>query len=224
MPRDASSSLGAVWAILRKECRSEWRTRYGLNAALLFAVTSLTGVSFAVGRLTDRTDVLAALLWVVLLFASLASLGHAFVREVEGRTMTLLRLVASPTAIALGKMLFNLIFLAVLEAVTLPLFFMLMGAPSPRWGAFFGLLALGSVALAASSTLVGALIAQTRGRGALFAGAALPLLLPVLAAAVSGTRSQWAGGSVMSEIRMLAAYAAATLAASLLLYDHLWED
>jgi len=28
----------------------------------------------------------------------------------------------------------------------------------------------------------------------------------------------------MSEIRMLAAYAAATLAASLLLYDHLWED
>ena len=106
MPSNASRSWPAVWAILRKECRSEWRTRYGLNAALLFAVTSLTGVSFAVGRIGDRTDILSAMLWVVLLFAALASLSHAFVREVEGHTLTLLRLVASPTAIALGQFLF----------------------------------------------------------------------------------------------------------------------
>ena len=224
MPNAGSSFLAAVWAILRKECRSEWRTRYGLNAAVLFAVTSLTGVSFAVGRLTDRSDVLAALLWVVLLFAALASLSHAFVREVEGRTLTLLRLVASPTEIALGKLLFNLVFLTVLEAVTVPLFLILMGAPGPRWGAFLALLASGSFALATSATLVGALISQTRGRGALFAGVSLPLLLPVLAAAVAGTRNQWAGGSAAVEVRMLMAYAAATLGASLLLYDHLWED
>ncbi|HEY3215203.1 MAG TPA: heme exporter protein CcmB [Candidatus Eisenbacteria bacterium] len=224
MPSGGSNSLAAVWAILHKECRSEWRTRYGLNAALLFAVTSLTGVSFAVGRLTDRSDVLSGLLWIVLLFASLASLSHAFVREVEGHTMMLLRLVASPTAIALGKMLFNLVFLAVLELVTVPLFLLLMGAPPPRWDAFLALLAAGSLALGASATLVGALIAQTRGRGALFAGVSLPLLLPVLAAAVSGTRAQWAGGAVTSELRLLVAYAVATLAASLLLYDHLWED
>ena len=121
MPENASSSAAAVWAILRKECRSEWRTRYGLNAALLFAVTTLTAVSFSVGRLPDRTDLLAALLWVVLLFASLSSLAHTFVREVEGHTLTYLRLVASPTAIAMGKLLFNLLFLLVIEAVTVPL-------------------------------------------------------------------------------------------------------
>lgn len=224
MPGNGSSSPAAVWAVLRKECRSEWRTRYGLNAALLFSVTTLTAVSFAVGRLTDRTDLLAALLWVVLLFAALASLSHAFVREVEGRTMTLLRLVASPTAIALGKLLFNLLFLAVLEAVTVPLFLVLMGAPAPRWGPFLLILGLGSLALATSSTLVGAVIAQTRGRGALFAGVSLPLLLPVLAAAVGGTRAQWAGGAIVAEARLLGAYAAAVFAASLLLYDHLWED
>ena len=65
MPSNGSNSAAAVWAILRKECRSEWRTRYGLNAALLFAITTLTSVSFAVGRLTDRTDMLAALLWAL---------------------------------------------------------------------------------------------------------------------------------------------------------------
>lgn len=224
MPINGSSSGAAVWTILRKEWRSEWRTRYGLNAAVLFAVTSLAGVSLAVGRLTDRPDVLAALLWVVLLFAALSSLHHAFVREVEGRTITFLRLVASPTAIALGKLLFNLLFLLLIELITVPLFLVLMAAPPPRWAAFLGILGLGSAALAAGATLVSAIVAQTRGRGALFAAVSFPLLLPVLAAAVSGTRAQWSGGSVGSELRLLAAYAAALLAISLLLYDHLWED
>ena len=224
MPASGSSSRRAVWAILRKECRSEWRTRYGLNAALLFAVTTLTSVSFAVGRLTDRTDMLSALLWVVLLFAALSSLSHAFVREIEGHTLTLLRLVASPTAIALGKLLFNLIFLAVIEVVTVPLFLLLMGGPPPGWGRFLAMLSLGSLALAAACTLVSAIIAQTRGRGALFAGVSLPLLLPVLAAAVKGTRAQWQGGAVGAEASILLAYAAAVFGVSLLLYDHLWED
>ena len=224
MGRSESSSGAAVWAILRKECRSEWRTRYGLNAALLFAVTSLAGVSFAVGPLGDRTDLLSAMLCIVLLFAALASLPHAFVREIEGHTLTLLRLVASPTAIALGKLLFNLVFLTVIEAITVPLFLLLMGAPPPGWGPFAAMLGLGSLALAAACTLVSAVIAQTRGRGALFAGASLPLLLPVLAAAVKGTRAQWQGGTVGAEASILLAYAAAVFAVSLLLYDHLWED
>ena len=224
MPNGASSSWPAVWAILRKECRSEWRTRYGLNAALLFAVTSLTAVTFAAGPLPDRTDVLAALLWITLLFAALASMSHAFVRETEGRTMTLLRLVASPTQIALGKLLFNILFLGVVLAVTVPLFLLLTAAPPVRWGPFALVLALGSLALAASSTLVGAVIAQSRSRGALFAGISLPLLLPVLAAGVSGTRAQWDGLPVAADARLLAAYAVALFGASLLLYDHLWED
>ena len=50
------------------------------------------------------------------------------------------------------------------------------------------------------------------------------MLLPILAAAVSGTRAQWSGAPVTAELRLLAAYAVALLAASLLLYDHLWED
>jgi len=224
LPASGSSSGRAVWAILRKECRSEWRTRYGLNAALLFAVTSLASTSFAVGRMSDRTDVLAALLWVVLLFAALASLAHTFVRETEGHTMTLLRLVATPTSIALGKLLFNLLFLISIELVTVPLFMIFMGAPAPRWGPLLAILGLGSLALGAGATLVAAIIAQTRGRGALFAGVSFPVLLPILAAAVSGTRAQWSGAPVTAELRLLAAYAVALLAASLLLYDHLWED
>jgi len=224
LPGGSSSSAAAIWAILRKECRSEWRTRYGLNAAVLFAVTTLAAVGFAVGRLADRPDLVAALLWIVLLFAALASLAHTFVREVEGHTLTMLRLVASPTSIAFGKLLFNLLFLALIELVTVPLEFVLLGGPPLRWGPFLAVLGLGSLALAAAATLVGAVIAPTRGRGALFTAVALPVLLPVLAGAVSGTRGQWSGDPVGGELKLLAAYALAMLGASLVLYDHLWED
>ena len=140
--------------------------------------------------------------------------------------MLLLRLVASPTEIATGKLLFNLIFLGAVELVLVPLFMILMGAPAPPWGPFLAVLALGTVSLAASSTLVSAVIAQSRGRGALFAGISLPLLMPFLGAAVGGTRDMWAGHpeGVANALRFLTAYAVALLAASLLLYDHLWED
>jgi heme exporter protein B len=224
LPNGGWRSWPAVWAILRKECRSEWRTRYGLNAALLFAVTSLTAVTFAAGRLPDRPDLLAALLWIVLLFAALSSMSHAFVRETEAHTLMFLRLVASPTQIALGKLGYNLLFLLVVEAVTVPLFLVLTGAPPVRWGAFAAVLGPGTLALAASSTLVGAVIAQSRSRGALFAAVSLPLLLPVLAAGVAGTRAQWDGLPVASDARLLGAYAVALFAVSLLLYDHLWEE
>jgi heme exporter protein B len=224
LPTGASSFAAAAWAIARKECRSEWRTRYGINASLLFAVTTLAAVSFASGRLGDRVELLSALLWIVLLFAALASLSHTFVRETEAHTLTFLRLVASPLAIATGKLTFNLIFLIVLEVVTVPLFLVLMGAPAPAWGPFLAVLGLGSLALASACTLIGALIAQSRGRGALFAAVSLPLLLPVLAAAVSGTRAQWLTASPSAELKLLAGYTAAVLGASLLLYDHLWNE
>jgi heme exporter protein B len=213
-----------VWAILAKEWRSELRTRYGLNAALLFTVASLTVVSFAVGRLGARADLHAGLLWVVVLFAALAGLSHSFVREVEGHTLTALRLVASPTEIALGKLLFNLIFLFVLELAAVPLFLILMAAPSPNWGPFLLVLVLADIGLAAAATLIAAVISQSRMKGALFAAISLPVLLPVLAAAVSGTRAQWEGATVAPEGRLLVAYATAVLAASLLLYDHLWAE
>ncbi len=223
MPTPRSRFAPAVWAILRKECRSEWRTRYGVNASLLFAVTSLSVTSFAVGRLADRVDLMSALLWIVLLFAALAALSHTFTREVEGGTLPFLRLVAPPLAVGTGKLLFNLLFLVVLELVAVPLFILFMGARPPDLAGFAGVLALGSLALACAATLVGAVIAQSRGHAALFAAAALPILLPVVGAAVSGTRRVWELSPAGGEIKLLVAYTAAVLAVSILLYDHLWD-
>ena len=108
-----SRLLAEALAIAAKDLRTEFRTRVALNALGLFAITVLAAVSYTVGpyRITaeDRPFLLAVLLWIVVFFAALAGLDRSFVKEEESHTASLLRLAASPTAVWLGKLGFNLI-------------------------------------------------------------------------------------------------------------------
>ena len=73
MPTNPSSSGAAVWAVLRKECLSEWRTRYGLNAALLFAILPQTITQAP----TAGNDMVLAAVTGIAAHALLAYLRHA---------------------------------------------------------------------------------------------------------------------------------------------------
>ena len=79
--------LGCAWAVFRKDVQIELRTRYAVGAVLLFAVTTLVAVSGGARAAAPvKSDVKAALLWIVLLFAALSGLARAFVREEEAGT------------------------------------------------------------------------------------------------------------------------------------------
>src|ERR1043166_5253508 len=68
-------------AIFAKDLRAELRNRAAVTAILLFAVTSLVVVGFAVGIGKPSPGVKAALLWVVLFFAAFSGLAHVFRSE-----------------------------------------------------------------------------------------------------------------------------------------------
>ncbi|NJK82371.1 MAG: heme ABC transporter permease CcmB, partial [Chloroflexaceae bacterium] len=119
--------LAATWAVLRKDIQSELRTRYAFNALLLFAASTAVAVSLGVGFIGLQRDpqtivIQSALLWIALLFAALNGLSRSFVQEEERRTTLALRLAAPPTAVYLGKLVFNLLLLLVLDTVTTLLF------------------------------------------------------------------------------------------------------
>ena len=119
---EARSWLTAAWAICVKDLRAEFRTRYALSAVGLFAITTLTVVSLALGPFGLETELQAAVLWIVLFFAAMAGLSRVFVHEEETRTAPSLRLAAAPGAVYLGKYLFNLVLLLLLELLVVPLF------------------------------------------------------------------------------------------------------
>jgi heme exporter protein B len=223
--------LRATWAVLVKDLRSELRTRYALNTLVLFAASAAVAVSLGVGfiglrRTEEALLIQATLLWIALLFAALNGLARGFVHEEETRTILALRLAAPPIAVYLGKLLFNLVLLAILDLVTTLLFIILVRVEVGSPLAFVIVLTSGGLGLATATTLLAAIIARASFKSALFAVLAFPLLVPVLIVAIQSTALALDSGgvaAVLPAVQFLLAYAVATFTASLLLFRFVWE-
>jgi len=214
-------------AILAKDLKSELRGRAALNAVVLFAVVTLTAVSYSIGGYGITAEIQASLLWIVLFFAAMAGLSRSFVVEAEKGTQTALRLTATGAQVYLGKFAFNLLLLLVLDAVVLALFQILLPITTADWPLLVLGLLLGSAGLAASSTLIAAIVAQAGVKGALFTVLAFPILVPVLIAGIGATRKALAMDGLQSagsEIQLLVSYTGIMITMALLLFDHIWKD
>ncbi|HOC43331.1 MAG TPA: heme exporter protein CcmB [Thermoanaerobaculales bacterium] len=222
--------LAEAWAVTAKDLRTEFRTRVALSSVGLFALTTLIAVAYSVGpfRISaeDRPFLLAVLLWIVVFFAGLAGLDRSFVKEEESHTAPLLRLSASPHVVWAGKLLFNLVLLAVLLAAVVPLYCVLMGYRIQLLGWFVALLAAGGYTLAVEATIVAAIIARAQGRGALFPVLALPLLLALLVFLIQGTTATAEGAvaTVGASLRAVVSLGGAMTVVSAMLFPLVWND
>jgi heme exporter protein B len=227
----ASTLLSESLAVLAKELTSELRSRVALNAIGLFGLTTLIAVAYQIGpykiQEQDRPYLLSALLWVILFFAATSGLSRVFVKEEDAHTAKTLRLAARPLAVFGGKFLFNLILLVALYAFIVPLYCALMGYAVHGVAALVVLLACGAVALAATSTMVAAIIARASGSTTLFAILSVPLVLPLLVMLIQGTRVA-AGGAgmagVLPALQGIVSLGGATLIVSMYLFPVVWHD
>ena len=225
MATGSSAWVHDVWAVCRKELRSELRTRYALNAVLLFAVTSVVMIGFATSMAGTQPRTQAALFWVIIFFSAMSALSQVFVKEEEAGTSLALKLAARPDAVYFGKLLFNLMLLALLTAVVTPLFIMLVDMKVYDWATFTAVLVLGVFGLAGATTTVAAIVAQASSRGALFAVLSFPILLPLLIAAIGGTMAALdpvGAASAAGELKLMGAYAVVMLTGSWLLFEFVW--
>ena len=225
-----SSLLTESLAVLTKDARTELRTRVAVSCMLLFAVTVLVTVSYAIGPFRfaagDRPLVLSALLWIVVLFSSMASLDRSFVHEEESGTAPTLRLAARPSAVWAGKLGFNLLLLLVLLVIIVPLYMILMGFEVAAPGLFILVLLCGGFALAVTTTIVAAMIARAAASGTLFAVLSLPLLLPLLISAIQGTTAAAAGdlAAAVASLQTLTGLGGAMFVASAWLFPVVWHE
>jgi heme exporter protein B len=210
-----------------KDVRSEVRARAALNAVVLFTVVTLTVVSYSIGSFGLAPEVQASLLWIIVFFAAMAGLSRTFVVEAERGTDLALRLTASGAQVFVGKFLFNLALLGLLDVILVPLFQIFLPIRGANWGLLLGGLGLGSVALAASATLVAAIVAQAGVKGALFTVLSFPILAPVLIAGVGVTRKALLQNSMAdasTELQLLISYGGVMVTLSVLLFDFVWRE
>lgn len=214
-------------AVFAKDVRSEVRTRAALGAVLVFTVASMTVASFSLAGHAPGAEVHASLLWILLFFAAMAGLSRTFVVEEERGTAMALRLTAEASQVFVGKLLFNLALLGLLDLVLIPLFQVLLPIREANWGLLLLGLGLGSVALAAAATLTAAIVAQAGVKGALFTVLSFPILIPVLVAGVGTTRKALQLqelSSASAELQLLVSYAGVMITLALLLFEHVWRE
>jgi heme exporter protein B len=193
----------------------------------MFALTTLAVVSFSVGGFSLNSRITSSLFWLMIFFSSMSGLAQVFIKEEESKTASLLKLTASPVTVLLGKMLFNLVLLLVLEAVIVPLFVIWMNLSIQNLSLFLAVLFLGSLGLVCSTTIIAAIISKSHVKGALFAVLSFPILLPLLIAGIDGTRLSLEGNDFsvgLGDLGLLGSYVVVMFTASILLFDFVWNE
>ena len=227
MPPHSAGLVSKALAVYAKDMRLELRSRYALNAILMFAITTLAVVSFSLGQSGLSPKLLSALFWIVIFFSAMSGLAQVFIREEESGTALALRLLADPDPVYVGKLAFNFSLLTTMTVVVTPLFFIFTDAPAEHIISFLPVLALGVIGLSGATTLVAAIISRASVKGALFAVLSFPILMPLLIALVAATEKVFGGsglGEALAELQFLFAYAVVMITASLLLFKFVWQD
>lgn len=217
-------------AILHKDLLAEWRTKERLSPMVFFVLLILLvfHFSFEWGGAAIY-EIGPGVLWSSFVFASLLALNRSFVDERENGCLDALWLAPGDrSAIYLGKMLGNLIFLVVVQLITLPFFALFFNLSLgsfliPLLGVFF----LGSASVAAVGTLFAAMSSNMRLRELLLPMLLLPMIMPALISCVKITTLVLRGSRLegaFSHIQILAAYAVAFTTLSLLLFEYVIEE
>jgi heme exporter protein B len=222
------SPLRSAVAILKKDFASELRTRYAVNALIMFVVTTLSIILFALGGENVSSEILAGLLWIVIFFAAMSGLSRTFVSEEERGTTMTLQLLAQPSSVYFGKLGFNVILILSLSLLTVILYLIFISDFVIRsYDIFVVSLVLGGIGLASASTVIAAIIAKANTKGTLYPVLSFPILLPLLLAVIHATKLSMEGmpfAEAMGDFQLLLSYAVVVIIASYLLFDYVWKD
>jgi len=189
-------ALRGTLSIFGKDLRIELRTREIVTTAGFFAVlvAILSSVAFYAGS-TTTLKIAPGAIWLAVAFASILALGRSWQRERE--ESALLGLLVSPVpraAIFAGKALGVFVFVTAVEGIVVPVVALLFHVDLlDVIGPLALVLGLGTVGVAATGTLFGAMTVQTRARDLVLATVLFPLLSPTLMSGVAATREIFAG-------------------------------
>ena len=177
-----------VAAIVWKDIRAELRTKDIFSSMFVFAVLSVIVFNFAFElRVPSMAMVAPGIIWVAITFAGILGLNRAFVIEQDkGSLAGLLLAPVDRAAIYFGKMLGNLLFMLVVEAILMPLVMIFFNLSLLTWQHAV-VLFLGTFGFAAVGTIFSAIAVNTRAREVLLPILLFPVLVPVLVAGVKMT-------------------------------------
>lgn len=223
----------AAFRVFEKDLRIELRTREIVTTAGFFAILVATLASFSFYTGADQGSRIApGALWLSIAFSSVLALARTWQREREDGALVALLIAPIPRAsIFLGKAMGVFAFITAIECVVVPvvalLFHVDLVGPHGVLAPLLPFLVLGTIGVAATGTLFGAMTVRTRARDLVLASVLFPLLSPTLLSGVVATRELMGGASfaeLYDYILLLTAFDAVAVLGGIGLFGPLMGD
>lgn len=216
--------LRHAWTVAAKDLRVEFRSRTAILAVAMFVVLVLVVFKFGHDETAvSNVDLAPSILWVTFTFAAILALNRAFQLELENQALDgLLLAPIGRSSIYLGKLVANLIFVATIELLGVPLVALFFNVPVLRFlGPLVAVIALATVGFVAVGTLFSAMTTRTRYAELLLPVLLLPFMILPLSWAVLATVRLLADrplSEIVGWLKMLAVYDVVFSALALLLF------
>jgi heme exporter protein B len=227
--RPASASFfKPMLAVVQKDLAAEFRSRELLSAMLVFSLLVILIFNFALELdIKTRQSVTAGVLWTTFAFAGTLGLNRSMAIEKDRGSMDGLLLAPVDRAVIyFGKVISNLAFMLIVEAIVLPLYSVLYNVNLLQPG-LLGVILLGSIGYTAVGTLLAAMSVQTRTRDVLLPILLFPVAIPVLLAAVKasgGLLNNAPLPEILAPLNLLIVYDVIFIAVAFMVFDYVVEE
>ena len=222
-----STGFHHVWLLAVKDLRSEFRRPYEVISLLTFAIGAvlIAGLTLGGGRVPP--EMVASLIWILLLFLTTLTYTTSFARESDRGTLGGLKsLPCSPLAILGGKVVYGT--LLIFMAGFVLLFFTSLFLPldtGGRYAEFLLIFALGATGLSLAAAFVSGLVMFSEGSTLLLSFLLIPICVPILLPAVRATTALLSGTTeVLPALQLLVAFIGLILAVTLLTFGFVLQE
>lgn len=166
-----------ILTLLKKDLLLEWRQKHTFFGVVLYVGCTVFVLFMMVNQPESR--VWNALFWVAQLFVTVNTVAKSFLQEGISRMRYYFTLV-TPLQYILAKMVYSLIMMLFMMAISLLLFNLLLGSPIRQVRTFIVVCCLGASSLSLLFTFLSAIAAQARQNAALMAILGFPIAIPLL--------------------------------------------
>ncbi len=223
-----NKALIKIFAIFWKDLLNEFRTKEIIVSVLVFVLLVLVIFNFAFDIEINQSETVASgILWVALTFGGVIGLNRTFAVEKENSRLDGLLLCPVDRAVIYwGKLAGIFTFILVIAVVIAPVFLALFNLPLflPRLALIIILAVLG---FSAVGTLFSALAVNTRSRDIMLPVLFLPVVVPVIIAAVKATGPVLTGSpwsEISTWLQIMVVFDIIYLVVATLVFDFVIEE
>lgn len=217
-----------ILALFKKDILLELRQKHSLYGLLLYIAATVFVLYLSVDDVENLgSKTWTALFWVLQLFFCVNAVAKSFLSESKGKMLYYYSIVG-PINFIVAKVFYNVLFMAIMSAISLILYGFYLGFPVLQANKFFGIALLGGASISMVFTIMSAIAAKANQNAALVAIMGFPVVLPLLLLLIRLSRTAFnevfKEGVVLELVATIIGLDVLIISLVVILFPYLWKE